>query len=261
MMAKSKKNKNKKATTPEGDGKSPEETSEAIALGEVTEEAVTEEAVTEEAVTEEAVTEEAVTEEAETEEAVTEETEEAEEAKAKEAEEAKAKEAEEAKALAAERAKIQAVKYDNTSSVGEAEAEIVVIYDKANRLTLPYKNPEGKGGLTMCILNPGKNHVGVGVWKAIKEMQGEENWAHLSRHFQIKEIEGSERGSVSDLETSAFLDIIENTFTLPELENYDILERNKKTGEVRKGILAAIKKQIKKVEATLADIEKKKKKK
>ena len=156
----------------------------------------------------------------------------------------------------APKAVVTKVSYENASS---GESEITVIHEKANRLSLPYKS--SNGGLKICILNPGKNLVGISVWDAIKEMAGEEDWAHYSRHFQIKEIAGSERGSVSDLETPAFLDIIENTFSLPELESYSNLEKNKKTGSVRKGILTAINKQIKKVEATKADIEKKKKKK
>lgn len=149
------------------------------------------------------------------------------------------------------------VSYENSSS---GEPEITVIHEKANRLTLPYNDPKGKGGLKMCILNPGKNLVGISVWNAVKNMAGKEDWAHYSRHFQIKEVKGSERGDVSTLETSEFLDIIENTFSLPELENYTNLEKNKKSGEARKGILTAIKKQIKEVEATKADIESKKKK-
>ena len=113
----------------------------------------------------------------------------------------------------------------------------------------------------MCILNPGKNLIGIEVWKAIKKMAGEERWAHFSRHFEIKEIEGSERGSVSDLETSEFLDVIEHTYSISELENYLSLEKNKKTGKVRKGILTSIAKQIKEVKDTEEDLNSKKKKK
>ena len=238
-MAKAKKATKKKTVTEEVTEETPEEVTEETPE-EVTEE--TPEEVTEE--TPEEVTEETLEE-------VTEET--PEEVQAREAREAR-----DAKALIAERAKIQAVKYENSSS---GEAEIIVIHEKANRLTLPYKDPNGKGGMKMCILNPGKNHVGIKAWKAIEEMQGEENWAHLSRHFQIKPIKGSERGDGSSLETSDFLDIIENTFTLPELENYLNLENNKPEGNPRKGILTAIKKQVKEVKETAEDLEKKKKKK
>ena len=234
--------KEKKVTTPE---ETPEEVTEETPE-EVTEE--TPEEVTEK--TPEEVTEE--TPEEVTEEAPEEVTEEAPEETPEEVQ------AKEAKALKAERAKIQAVKYENTS---DGEAEIIVIHKKANRLTLPYKDPKGKGGMRMCILNPGKNLVGISVWKAVKEMAGEEDWAHFSRHFNVKEVEGSERGDVSSLETSEFLDIIENTFSLPELENYLNLENNKPEGKPRKGILTAIKKQVKEVKETAADLEKKKKKK
>ncbi len=127
------------------------------------------------------------------------------------------------------------------------EKTMIVNYGKANRLSLPYKNAQGQNA--MHIFVPGKNEVDPVVFDAVKEMQGDK-WDHYARHMKIDAVEETRRGSVMDLSAAKFEEVIENTYSVEELENYRTLEEKRPKGNPRKGVLKAIEAQIIKVQET-----------
>jgi hypothetical protein len=137
---------------------------------------------------------------------------------------------------------------------------MIVIYDKANTCSLPYIEGEGKtSGVRFYKFKPGNNNIEPKVWDAIKEeilkTGGEEKLEHYMRNIKLKAMEGTRRGGVTDLSTEEFLKVIENTMTVPELENYKELEKGKTKGNQNKEVLKAIDAQLKVVKKADKELE------
>ena len=127
---------------------------------------------------------------------------------------------------------------------------IVVIYDKANTLSLPYVTGEGKKRAVKYFkFVPGKNVVSKEVWDAINAELGEDRMANHSRYLKPSEVEVTEDGGI-DLDSvknaNDMCDLIENTMNLDELGKIEAYENNR--DKPRKSVLSAIEDQINEIE-------------
>lgn len=151
---------------------------------------------------------------------------------------------------------------------------MIVIYGKANRLSLPYANEQGN--IAMFNFTPGKNEIDPKIWDAIEKMHSQkevkdkdgkvktvkiDKWDLYKKHFNLEAKEATRRGDVGDLDETDFIEVIKATNTIEELDNYEKHENEKGKGEPRKEVFKAIGSQRKKVQKVIDDIEKKKNKK
>ena len=135
--------------------------------------------------------------------------------------------------------------------MSEKSAEtIVVIYDKANTLSLPYVTGEGKKRAVKYFkFVPGKNVVPSEVWDAINAELGEDRMANHARYLKPSEIEVKEDGGIdfdSIKNATEMCDLIENTMNLDELARIKVYEDNR--DKPRKSVLSAIEDQIGEIE-------------
>lgn len=118
--------------------------------------------------------------------------------------------------------------------------KVVVINEKAGVLALPYFE---KGKPKYQDFMPGKNVVDAEVLEAVKEAN-EESWDHYSRHLKVEiDAEVAESGNInlSDLNVNDAKNIVANTMSVDELNDYMAIEEADKN---RKGVKDAIEAQI-----------------
>ena len=124
---------------------------------------------------------------------------------------------------------------------------MIIIYDKANTLNLPYADKNGAVQYKMFV--PGRNEIGSEMWKAIVEYN-EERFDHYGRFLHaLDEVAAGDGGidygalSVKDLS-----ELIENTMDIDQLGDIEAAEKSREKGE-RKSVLKEIEKQIDKLSA------------
>ena len=136
--------------------------------------------------------------------------------------------------------------------------KIVVIYGKANTLSLPYATGEGKQrAIKFFKFVPGRNEMPKAVWDAINAELGEDRMANYSRHLKPLEAEVSEDGKIDfdSLKNAGELcDLIEETMTLEGLAEIRAYEESRDTQ--RKTVIASLEKQETEIEAFIKKVEK-----
>jgi hypothetical protein len=127
---------------------------------------------------------------------------------------------------------------------------MIVIYDKANLLTLTYVDgPEGKKSVKKFTFVPGRNEIPAEAWgkakdAVLKRPNGEEQWAHYSRYLKPV-VDNDEPLDVVKLDAKDLEELIENTMQLEELAEIEAEE--KKRERPRKAVMKAIEAQAKKI--------------
>lgn len=120
---------------------------------------------------------------------------------------------------------------------------MIVIYDKANTLTLHYANESG--GIDKFRFVPGNNELTSDMWNAIKEYN-EKNMEHYERYlFPLNEEAAGDDGlQYEKLNAREVGLLIENCQDVDELEGLKIVETD---GKDRKSVLKEIDSKIKKI--------------
>lgn len=133
-----------------------------------------------------------------------------------------------------------------------AEKMVVVIYNKANTLNLPYRIGEGKtSSVKFHKFLPGKNEVPQSIWESIKAEAGEERMDNHSRYMRAIEATVDEETGKLDFESlktaAEMIELVENIMSLEELEQ--VAEFENARPQPRKTVLSAIEKQASEVQA------------
>lgn len=135
--------------------------------------------------------------------------------------------------------------------------KIVVIYGKANTLSLPYATGEGKQrSVKYCKLVPGRNEILKSIWDSINSELGEERMANYARHLKPLDVEVAEDGSINfdDIKNVGDMcDLIEETMTLDKLAEIETYENNRDKPRVT--VLRAIEDQKAEIEAFIKKVE------
>lgn len=125
-----------------------------------------------------------------------------------------------------------------------SESKIIVVkYNKANTLSLPYF--DDKGAIQYLKFKPGRNDVEEAIFKTVKEavleqVNGEDKWAHYERHLRVeKDVVIEEDGSedYSKMNAGDFITLIESTTDIATVEGYLEYEEANKD---RTGVKSAI---------------------
>jgi len=124
---------------------------------------------------------------------------------------------------------------------------MIVIYDKANTLTLSYTDEDKKVQYKRFI--PGTNEVEASTWEKIKEAilarpKGDEQWAYYQRFLRTM-AEDNDTLNYDDLNGGELADLIENTMEIDALAEIEAYEDGR--DKPRKSVKTAIEKQIKKI--------------
>ena len=135
---------------------------------------------------------------------------------------------------------------------------MIIIYDKANTLNLPYSDKNGAVKYKMFV--PGRNEVDSKIWDAIKEYN-EKRFDHYGRflHALNEEAAGDDGIDYAALNVKDLSELIENTMDIDQLGEIEAAEKSREKGE-RKSVLKEIEKQIDKLSAFDKQIEDEKKK-
>ena len=141
-----------------------------------------------------------------------------------------------------------------------SDKTIIVIYNKANTLNLPYSVGEGKKrSVKFLKLVPGKNTVKESVWKLVCAEAGEERMANHSRYIKVPEVSIDEAGKLdfdSLINGAEMIEFVENIMSLDELKEAKDYEEGRSSP--RKTVLIAIEKQVKSIQSMINEIEKSK---
>lgn len=118
---------------------------------------------------------------------------------------------------------------------------MVIIYDKANTLNLPYT--EESGAVKYVKFVPGKNEVTKEIWDAVVEYN-ETRMEHYCRFLRPLNEEAAGDGGIdyAKLSVKELSELIENTMDVGELG--DIEKAETQRDKPRKSILKEIDKQI-----------------
>ncbi|MCK5318358.1 MAG: hypothetical protein KAJ55_10600 [Anaerolineales bacterium] len=118
---------------------------------------------------------------------------------------------------------------------------MVIIYDKANTLSLPYTDESGAVKYVKFV--PGKNEVAKEIWNAIVKYN-ETRMEHYCRFLRPLNEEAAGDGGIdyAKLSVKELSELIENTMDVGELG--DIEKAETQRDKPRKSILKEIDKQI-----------------
>ena len=118
---------------------------------------------------------------------------------------------------------------------------MIIIYDKANTLNLPYTDESGAVQYIKFV--PGKNEVESKVWEAIVKYN-ETRMEHYCRflHPLNEEAAGDDGIDYAKLSVKELSELIENTMDVGELGDIETAENQR--DKPRKSILKEIDKQI-----------------
>jgi hypothetical protein len=135
---------------------------------------------------------------------------------------------------------------------------MIIIYDKANTLNLPYSDKDGAVNYKMFV--PGRNDVESEIWDAIKEYN-EKNFDHYGRFLGPVNEEAAGDGPINyaALNVKELSVLIENTMDIGQLGDIEAAEKSREKGE-RKSVLKEIENQINKLAAFDKKIEDEKEK-
>jgi hypothetical protein len=124
---------------------------------------------------------------------------------------------------------------------------MIIIYDKANTLNLPYADKDGAVQYKMFV--PGRNEVDSETWNAIKEYN-EKRFDHYGRFLGPLNEEAAGDGGIdyAALSVKELSELIENTMDIDKLADIEAAEKSREKGE-RKSVLKEIEKQIDKLSA------------
>ena len=124
---------------------------------------------------------------------------------------------------------------------------MIIIYDKANTLTLHYVNKDKKVQKLKFV--PGKNEVESKIWDAISEYNSK-NMEHYERYLHPLNEEAAGDGDLDyhALNSREVGELIENTMDVAELEGFRASENTREKGP-RATVIKAIDKQIKALDA------------
>lgn len=119
---------------------------------------------------------------------------------------------------------------------------MIIIYDKANTLNLPYADKDGAVNYKMFV--PGRNEVDSEIWEAIVEYN-EKRFDHYGRflHPLNEEAAGDDGIDYAALNVKELSELIENTMDIDQLGDIEAAEKSRDKGE-RKSVLKEIEKQI-----------------
>ena len=131
---------------------------------------------------------------------------------------------------------------------------MIIIYDKANTLNLPYVHESGAVKYYKFV--PGKNEVEKKVWDAIVEYNGT-RFDHYGRFLRPLNEEAAGDGDIdyAALKPKELSELIENTFNIDELIIIETAEKGREKGG-RKSVLKEIDKQIEIISKEEAKLEK-----
>lgn len=108
-----------------------------------------------------------------------------------------------------------------------SESKIIVVrYNKANTLSLPYFDEDG--AIQYLKFKPGRNDVDEAIFNAVKEavleqVNGEDKWAYYEKHVKVeKEVVIEEDGTedYSKMNAGDFITLIESTTDIETVEGY-----------------------------------------
>ena len=124
---------------------------------------------------------------------------------------------------------------------------MIIIYDKANTLTLPYSTE--KGNVKYVKFVPGRNDVDSEIWNAILRCN-EKRFEHYGKFLRAldEEAAGDNGIDYAALSTRDLSELIENTMDIDKLADIESAEKSREKGE-RKSVLKEIEKQINKLAA------------
>lgn len=128
---------------------------------------------------------------------------------------------------------------------------MIIIYDKANTLTLPY---DDNGRVRYIKFVPGKNEVASEVWESVKEYNTV-RMEHYARYLKPlnEQAAGDDGIKYDELSAAEVQELIENTMEISELE--EIRSNENKRDKPRKSVLNAIDKQVKAINDVVERIE------
>jgi len=128
---------------------------------------------------------------------------------------------------------------------------MVIIYDKANTLTLPYLEGETTKYFKFV---PGTNEVASETWAAIRDYNGA-RFEHYDRflHALDEEAAGDEGINYSELTVRKLSELIENTMDVEKLVEIETAENGRE--KPRTSVLKEIDKQIEKISNFEAKVE------
>lgn len=124
---------------------------------------------------------------------------------------------------------------------------MIIIYDKANTLTLHYVDENKKVQKLKFV--PGKQDVESKIWDAISEYNAK-NMEHYERYLHpLNEAAAGDDGLDYDaLNSREVGELVENTMVVAELEGFRVSEKAREKGP-RATVIKAIDKQIKDLNA------------
>ena len=126
---------------------------------------------------------------------------------------------------------------------------MIVIYDKANTLTLPYIDE--KKSVRYVKFVPGRNVIESAIWALVKECN-EARFEHYDKYLHAlnEEAAGDEHIDYAALTVRELDELIDNTFEVGELGDIEAAEKGRDTP--RTTVLKAIDKQVEKISNTEA---------
>lgn len=135
---------------------------------------------------------------------------------------------------------------------------MIIIYDKANTLTLPYSNE--KGNVKYVKFVPGRNDVDSEIWNAILKCN-KKRFEHYGKFLRAldEEAAGDNGIDYAALSVKDLSELIENTYDINKLGDIEAAEKSREKGE-RKSVLKDIEKQLDALSAFDKKIEDEKKK-
>lgn len=138
------------------------------------------------------------------------------------------------------------------------EKKVVVIYNKANTLNLPYSIGEGKQRkVKYHKFVPGKQELSESIWNAICAEAGDDRMANHSRYMKVADVSVDEETGKLNFDScknaEELIEVIENIMGLEELAEAKEYEEN---GKKRKTVLCAIDKQAEAIQSMIDKIEK-----
>lgn len=130
---------------------------------------------------------------------------------------------------------------------------MIIIYDKANTLTLPYANDKGKIEYQRFV--PGKNEVSSEVWEAINNSNAS-RMEHYCRYLKPlnEQAAGDDGIKYNELSVAKIQELIENTMDIPDLE--EIIDKENHRDKPRKSVIKSVNERIEyisKIEAKLEE--------
>jgi len=126
---------------------------------------------------------------------------------------------------------------------------MIVIYDKANTLTLTYVEA---GGVKKFTFVPGTNEIPAETWEKLKAATKEEHWDHYKRYLKPV-TETDEAPNLAKMDAKDLEELIENTMDLDALA--EIESEEKRREKPRKSVLSAIAKQAKEIQKFRSDVD------